>query len=153
MQNSKERQIFFKLMHLNLSDEQTLDNAGIRITANRLLIWRQVRHGFGDAFSLADIESKLPTIDRSTIFRTLTLLTEAHLLHEIDDGTGTQKYCICHHDDTRQCMGHVHLTCRKCHHTYCLTNIQIPQVALPEGFLPEETEYVVKGICARCQRH
>ena len=86
-------------MHLDISDEQVLDNAGIRLTAVRLLIWRKVRHELTDAFSLADLESLLPTVDRSTLFRTLTLLTEKHLLHEIDDGTGSQKYCVCHLDD------------------------------------------------------
>ncbi len=140
-------------MHLEISDEQSLENAGIRVTANRLLIWRKVRHGFSGAFSLASLEEALPTLDRSTIFRTLTLLSEAHLLHDIDDGSGSQKYCVCHHDDTRQCLGHVHLTCRICHRTFCLTNIHIPQVTLPEGFEAEETEYVVKGICAECAKH
>lgn len=138
--------------HDNTTDEQRLQNAGIRVTAVRLLVWRQVRHGFGDAFSLADLEAALPTVDRSTLFRTLNLLSEAHLLHDIDDGSGSQKYCVCHHDDTRQCMGHVHLTCRLCHRTYCLPRVPIPQVPLPEGFVPEETEYVVKGICPHCSR-
>jgi len=133
------------------ADEQILEKAGVRLTANRLLIWREIRHNFGDAFSLADIEAKLPTFDRSTIFRTLTQFTDAHLLHVIDDGTGMQKYCVCEHDDTRHCHGHVHLTCRVCHHTYCLPYVEIPPVPLPEGFAPEETEYVVKGVCAQCQ--
>ena len=137
-------------MHIDISDEQFLDNAGIRVTAVRLLIWRKVRHGFMDAFSLADLEAALPTVDRSTLFRTLTLLRDAHLLHDIDDGSGSQKYCVCHHDDTRQCLGHVHLTCLRCHRTFCLPNIKIPPVMLPEGFIPEEAEYVVKGICAQC---
>jgi Fur family ferric uptake transcriptional regulator len=136
--------------HSDMSDEQVLQQAGIRVTAVRLMIWRQVRHGFADAFSLADLEAALPTVDRSTLFRTLSLLSEAHLLHDIDDGSGSQKYCVCHHDDTRQCMGHVHLTCRLCHRTYCLPNVRIPQVPLPEGFIAEETEYVVKGICPHC---
>ena len=137
-------------MHLPLSDEQTLLNAGIRLTAVRLMVWQQIRHAFTDAFSLADLEAALSTVDRSTLFRTLTLFTESHLLHEIDDGSGAQKYCVCHLDDTRQCQGHVHLTCRICHRTYCLTNVSIPQVALPKGFEPEETEYVVKGLGPRC---
>lgn len=137
-------------MHLDINDEQSLMNAGIRVTANRLLIWRHVRHSFQGAFSLADLEAALPTLDRSTLFRTLTLLSEAHLLHDIDDGSGSQKYCVCHLDDTRHCMGHVHLTCHSCHRTYCLPNVKIPPVALPEGFVPDETEYVVKGICAEC---
>ena len=137
-------------MHLDISDEQVLDNAGIRVTAVRLMVWREIRHGFHDAFSLSDLEAKLPTVDRSTLFRTLTLLADAQLLHDIDDGTGSQKYCVCHLDDTRHCQGHVHLTCRKCHRTFCLTNVHIPPVPLPSGFEVEEAEYVVKGICAEC---
>jgi Fur family ferric uptake transcriptional regulator len=136
----------------DISDEQLLLQAGIRVTAVRLMVWRQVRHGFADAFSLADLEAALPTVDRSTLFRTLTLLSEAHLLHDIDDGSGSQKYCVCHHDDTRQCLGHVHLTCRLCRRTYCLPGVRIPPVPLPEGFITEETEYVVKGICPHCAR-
>ena len=139
-------------MHFDISDEQSLDNAGIRVTANRLLIWRTVRHHFDGAFSLADLEAALPTIDRSTLFRTLTLLSDAHLLHDIDDGSGSQKYCVCHVDDTRHCMGHVHITCQECHHTFRLTNVKIPPVALPEGFMPIDTEYVVKGICFECAK-
>lgn len=137
-------------MHLELSDEQSLMNAGIRVTANRLMIWRTIRHSFGGAFSLADLESRMPTLDRSTIFRTLTLLSEAHLLHDIDDGSGSQKYCVCSVDDTRHCIGHVHLSCRVCHRTFCLPNVRIPRVSLPEGFVPEEAEYVVKGMCNEC---
>ena len=139
------------MLHLEISDEQTLDNAGLRVTAVRLMIWREVRHGFNDAFSLADLEERLPTVDRSTLFLTLALLTEAHLLHEIDDGSGSQKYCVCHLDDTRHCEGHVHLTCRVCHRTFCLSKVRIPPVALPDGFVTEETEYVVKGVCKNCR--
>lgn len=139
-------------MHIDINDEQALVNAGIRVTAVRMLIWRQVRHAFTDAFSLNDLEEALPTVDRSTLFRTLTTLAEAHLLHEIDDGSGSQKYCVCHLDDTRHCQGHVHLTCLGCHRTFCLTNVHIPAVALPDGFKVEEAEYVVKGYCQSCAK-
>ena len=135
-----------------ISDEQTLDNAGVRVTAVRLLVWRQVRHGFSDAFSLADLEAALPTVDRSTLFRTLSTFTEAHLLHEIDDGSGSQKYCVCSTCDTHRCEGHVHLTCTRCHRTFCLTDVRIPAVPLPEGWEAVEAEYVVKGVCPACGR-
>lgn len=136
--------------HIPITDEQALVNAGLRVSAVRLMVWRQIRHAMRDAFSMADLEALLPTVDRSTLFRTVGALTEAHLLHEIDDGSGAQKYCVCHLDDTRHCEGHVHLTCLRCHRTFCLTNVRIPPVPLPEGFQSEETEYVVKGICQQC---
>ena len=128
----------------------SLQKAGIRPTAVRILVWQTIQQAFADAFSLADVESALPTVDRSTLFRTLTLLTEGHLLHEID-GSGYQKYCVCHHSDTRLCAGHVHLSCRLCHHTFCLPNVEIPMVPLPMGFTAETAEYVVKGICSHCR--
>ena len=123
-------------IHHKLSDEQTLEKAGIRITAVRLLIWREIRNSFQGAFSLSDIEDALPTVDKSTIFRTLLLFKESHLLHDIDDGSGSHKYCVC----------------RICHRTFCLPDVRIPQVALPAGFEPEETEYLVKGVCPSCAR-
>ncbi len=135
-----------------INEEGILDHAGLRVTAVRTMILKAIRRDFQNAFSLADLESALPTVDRSTLFRTLTTLTDAHLLHEIDDGTGQQKYCLCHHDDTQHCPGHVHLTCQRCHRTYCLTTVQIPTVPLPEGFTAVEAEYVVKGICAECRK-
>ena len=138
--------------NLQLSDEQVFEKAGIRVTAVRLLIWREIRRSFTGAFSLSDLEDTLPTVDKSTLFRTLTLLSEAHLLHDIDDGSGSHKFCVCHHDDTLHCTGHVHLTCRVCHRTFCLTDIRIPQVELPEGFVPEEAEYIVKGVCPECAK-
>lgn len=44
----------------------------IRPTALRLLILRTMA-GFDRAFSLADLEEELDTVDKSTLFRTLTL--------------------------------------------------------------------------------
>ena len=133
-----------------MTDEETLQNSGIRPTAIRRMIWNIIRHETDGVFSLSDLEEVLPTVDRSTLFRALTVFSDAHLLHNVDDGSGIQKYCVCHHDDTRRCMGHVHLTCRICHRTFCLTNITIPPVPIPEGFITEETEYLVKGICSHC---
>lgn len=136
--------------HLDINDRQALENAGLRVTAVRLMIWRSVRHDTTSPFSLDDVNRMLPTVDRSTIFRALVAFTEAHLLHEIDDGTGTHRYCVCHLDDTRHCQGHVHLTCRRCHRTFCLQRVTIPAVPIPAGFVVDSAEYLVKGLCPDC---
>lgn len=129
--------------------EQALTEAGVRITAVRLLVWHCVNEAFRDTFSLSDLEEHLPTVDRSTLFRTLTTLAAAHLIHEIDDGSGSQKYCLCRCHDVEH-HGHVHLTCTRCHRTFCLKEMKIPSVPIPDGFQVEEMEYVVKGVCRRC---
>ena len=146
---------------MNKIYEDILNNAEIRITANRLLILKTIYEDIHGVFSLLDVESKMPTMDSSSIFRTLTLFAEKQLLHLIDDGSGMQKYCVCHclHDDDdthhgnhHKHQGHVHLTCIKCHETICLEDIPIPLVPIPEGYDILESEYVIKGICPKCQK-
>lgn len=137
--------------------EQELSEAGIRITAVRLLVWRTLREEMTDAFSLSDVQDKLYTVDKSTIFRTLTLFAECDLLHTIDDGSGMQKYCVCHcgdaadHDDSKQHRGHVHISCVKCRKTWCLEEVEIPPVAVPDDFEVMERVYIVKGVCKSCR--
>ena len=84
-----------------------------------------------------------------SIFRALKLFTEHHLLHMIDDGTGQQKYCLCRCENGEH-LNHIHFTCTKCGRTYCLEDYVIPTVEMPKGFVMEDVEYVVKGICAQC---
>lgn len=132
-------------------EEQLLQSVGVRLTAVRLLVWRQIARQTG-TFCLADLEGQLPTVDRSTLFRALTLFADHHLLHVIDDGSGSQKYCVCHCDDRHHHHGHLHFSCVHCQTTYCLHGIFIPEIELPEGFEAGDSEFIIKGICPECKR-
>ncbi|MCD7941165.1 MAG: hypothetical protein LUH50_14535 [Bacteroides intestinalis] len=57
----------------------------IKPTAMRLLILRTMME-MKRAVSVTDLEDKLDTVDKSTIFRTLTLFLSHHLIHGVDDG-------------------------------------------------------------------
>ena len=129
-------------------ETEVLSQHGIRPTAVRILVYRAVCHR-SEAFSLADVEEWLPEMDRSSIFRALRLFAEHDILHQIDDGSGIEKYCVCRCTNSRH-LNHIHFTCLKCGQTYCLEDYQIPVVALPPGFVMEEAEYVIKGVCWQC---
>lgn len=129
--------------------EHELIEHGIRPTAVRILVLRSIMEMDG-AFCLSDIEADIPSLDRSSIFRALRLFTENHLLHEIDDGSGSCKYCLCRCENHDHHLQHVHFTCTKCGKTFCLTEQIIPAITLPDGFIAEEAEYVVKGVCPEC---
>ena len=137
------------LMH---GAEEEIQGHGIRPTAIRLLVWRAVEK-LDRPFCLYDIEAEIPTLDRSSIFRALLLFAEHHMLHEIDDGSGSCKYCICRCEDKEHHIQHVHFSCTRCGKTFCITEQIIPQVSLPEGFLAEEAEYVIKGLCPKCSKN
>lgn len=135
----------------NKNIEQVLLDNEVKPTAMRILVYRtlmQCRH----ATSLKQLEERMVTADRSTIFRTLNLLQKHRLIHTIEDGSGSIKYELNtgHHEsfDDR----HVHFYCEKCQHTYCLHHINIPQVDLPEDFLVYSANYILKGLCPNCKK-
>ncbi|MCD7900496.1 MAG: transcriptional repressor [Bacteroides sp.] len=132
--------------------EERLQARGIKPTAIRLLIFKAMVH-YPQAFSLTDLETILDTVDKSTLFRTITLFHEKLLTHSIDDGSGSMKYSVCS-DHCTCSIGdlHVHFNCTRCHKTYCLESISIPKVKLPEQFLLESVNFVMKGLCAQCNQ-
>ena len=133
--------------------EDILKQAGIRATSNRLLVLRTIYESMHVAFSLHDMRQKMPYMDESSLFRTISLFAENKLLHYIDDGSGMQKYCLQRsNEDHPHKHGHVHITCIKCHKTICLEEYPIPIVPIPEGYELCELEYVIKGICPKCRK-
>ncbi len=128
-----------------------LSSHGVRPTAVRLLIYDALTR-YRDTFSMADVEMSLETVDKSTIFRTLTLFSEQHLLHEIEDGSGSTKYCLCHNGDHCSIeLQHCHFYCEVCRKTYCLDRSHIPPVAAPDGFTVRQIDYLMKGVCENCR--
>jgi len=47
---------------------------------------------------------------------------------------------------------HAHFHCEVCHRTFCLQEIPVPEVALPEGYTATSASYLIKGICPACAR-
>ena len=66
----------------------------IQPTAIRILVLQAMLKA-GRSVSLLDLENMLDTVDKSSIFRTITLFLSHHLIHSIDDGTGSFKYAVC----------------------------------------------------------
>lgn len=133
--------------------EQLMLLHGVKPTATRILVYNALINA-EDALSLNDLETELETVDKSTIFRSLTLFKQQHLVHEIDDGSGSIKYEPCYHseeDDEEDNDQHAHFFCTICQHTYCLKAIQAPKVELPHGFEVRNINYVLKGICPNCK--
>ncbi len=129
-----------------------LEDRGIHPTAMRLLVYRTLAES-RRALSLRELCDMLVTAERSTVFRTLTLLLAHHLAHAIEDGTGVARYEACEgHDDCSPDDQHTHFFCTRCQRTFCFRSIHVPVVTVPDGFTLESVNYLVKGICPDCQR-
>lgn len=131
-------------------EEHILTDSGIRPTAIRLMVLRELIR-YGHAVTLADMEQRLPTLDRSTLFRTLTLFVKHQLLHEADNGSGSKLFCLCECHHKHHHTPHVHFTCTTCHETYCIREIDVSMLPKPEGYEVEEVSLVMKGTCPKCK--
>ena len=132
-----------------------LEQNDIKPTANRILVIRELMTA-STALSLGDLEARLGTVDKSSIFRVLSLLSEHHLIHQINDSTGQTKYALCedgsHSSDPHHNISdeHIHFHCERCKRTFCLPSEHIPDIKLPEGFHIHNAEMVVTGLCPEC---
>lgn len=129
-----------------------LESKGIRPTANRILVMKTLM-GEQTPQSLSNLERKMVSMDKSSIFRTLTLFLEHDVVHAFEDGRGVLCYELCeekgacdHHD------GHIHFYCKSCQRSFCMENIHIPSFELPEGFYPHSISFVIKGECPDCRK-
>lgn len=105
-----------------------------------------------DALTHGDIERKASEkFDRVTIYRTLQTFVEKGIVHAIPTIDNSIRYALCkdcteghHHDD------HVHFICSSCNTTICLDDVVSPSIDLPAGYIIQNVQVVINGICNNC---
>ena len=127
-----------------------LEQHDIKPTANRIIVAKALAEE--KPLTLTELEDRIGSIDKSGIFRALTLFKDCHLVHTFEDSDGV-RYELCHsHDHAVDNDLHVHFHCEKCGKTICFEDLAIPDVQLPEGFLIQSATFVLKGICQKCRK-
>lgn len=132
---------------------EILKSGNLSVTASRKKILTLFLKADG-ALSHGDIEQEADEkMDRITIYRTLQAFVQKGIIHIIPTADNSIRYALCkdecsegHHHDQ-----HVHFVCNKCNTTYCLEQINVPHVKLPTGFIENQTEVIINGLCAKCK--
>ena len=130
--------------------EHLLEHHGVKVTANRLLIARTLQDA-GRPLSMMEVEHALETVDKSIISRTLAAFREGHLVHVLEDAGEGVRYELCHsHHEDHDDDIHAHFYCLSCHRTFCLEDVPVPHVDVPQGFEAESASYLLRGVCPEC---
>lgn len=132
--------------------DEILKKNQLSVTGSRTKILELFQQS-GGALAHADIEEKTnESFDRVTIYRTLQTFVEKGIIHTIPTSDNSVLYALCknacsagHHHDN-----HVHFICDHCGTAYCLENVTIPAVKLPEGFTKNRADVIVSGVCKNC---
>ena len=131
--------------------EIRLEKKGIKATANRITVYRALASAHVPV-TLSMLEEALVTMDKSSIFRVLTLFLEHDVVHAFEDGRGVLHYELCGNEGHCDLSdSHLHFYCESCQKSYCLDDVHLPEISLPQGFTSHSISFVIKGICPHCQ--
>jgi Fur family ferric uptake transcriptional regulator len=131
---------------------EDLHRRGVRMTPQRRAIVAEVMQTRGHISPTAlvrKVQSDMPGVNASTIYRTLTLLEEAGVLAHAHLEGGAEYH-------RAEEAGHVHLTCSRCgvEDDLSLQEAEALQrvIRTHSDFAPDLTHFAISGLCASCQR-
>jgi Fe2+ or Zn2+ uptake regulation protein len=127
-----------------------LRERGQRVTPQRLVIARVLqemqRHATADVV-FSEVGRRMPGVSLPTVYATLELLEELRLIRRVATEGGAVVF------DPRTDEHH-HLVCRRCG---AITDVDaavgaeaLLAAARGAGFAPDDTQVVVRGLCAAC---
>ena len=103
------------------------------------------------ALSENEIREKLVgNYDRTTFYRSFKTLEENKIIHKIVVDNQLVKYAL-DNTITNKTL-HAHFYCNECHSVKCLDSTPVKRYTLLNGYKDMETEVLIKGICATCNK-
>jgi Fur family ferric uptake transcriptional regulator len=131
---------------------EILRESGHKLTPQRLMVVSALRQTEGHltaAQVLEQVQRTYPYVDISTVYRTMSVLKELHLVSETDMGAGELAYEWTSGDP------HHHLICRRCGTVQQLDNAALQRLAtslrVEHGFQADIDHIAIFGVCRACQ--
>jgi Fur family transcriptional regulator, ferric uptake regulator len=133
-------------------DPAELRAKGRRVTKQRRLIWDALsadpeRHLSADDV-VTSVQAQLPSVNPSTVYRTLDLLVAEGLLRRTDLGSGRAFYEVAHDH------AHHHVVCESCgrvaHFHDEVLGDTAHRIAAETGYALGEGEITLYGLCPEC---
>ena len=132
--------------------ENTLKEAGVKITHQRLEIFREVAASgdHPDAETIfRNVRKKLPNVSLDTVYRALWLMVDLGLLTTLGSSRDRTRF-------DANMRSHHHFVCSLCSGTHDFFDAGFDRLSVPEKVLelgvPESVQVRIKGICMRCMR-
>lgn len=135
-----------------------LKEHGLHITTARLLILEI----FLQTPSILDFNELMylcKSVNRITLYRTLHLLYQHHLLLKVPSTSGITKYLYRGFAEPKRRRNtlptperKIHLICQVCGKIMSTTDVNLPPISLPKNFEASFVDLIVNGKCKECSR-
>lgn len=104
----------------------------------------------GQPLSEPEIRERLSGhYDRTTFYRSFRTLESHHILHRISVDQHLVKYAVLATPEAS--VNHAHFWCCQCNAIRCLDSVPLTEPPLPEGYVSNEAEMMIKGLCRNCK--
>lgn len=133
---------------------EVLRAAGLRATHPRVLVLNHLQQAVSP-LSHSDLIEQLEAdgLDRVTVYRNLTDLTEAGLARRADVGDHVWRFEVVRDDRGHPSGEHPHFVCDSCGDVACLPGVSVAfaaQQKVPRAVRRNAVEIQLKGRCDRC---
>lgn len=131
------------------SAKEILKNSPLKATRWRLVLLDMIMKSTSGISYQELSESEDFEGHRVTLYRALRDLEEAGLIEKLRDANGKIKYLLKPKESGSHRL-HPHFSCRICNSMICLTDIELPDILLPAGYIREQVICLVYGLCKSC---
>lgn len=134
------------------SAEKILKAKSLNITEIRLSVISLLLEP-GKALTRKEIEIAIKKFNgpshRATLYRTLKILSEHKIIHQVVVGTSEVKYKLA---GEHLKYDHPHFHCQNCNQFTCLPEMSILQSFVPGGYSIKSSSLMIEGMCALCNK-
>lgn len=132
------------------SFEETCRRAGLRLTHQRLEIYRELAlsadHPSAEALH-GRLRKRIPTLSLDTVYRTLATFNQHGLAQKVETAESQARFEVVHER-------HHHLICRQCHEIIDFRWPSLDSLSLPEELKTwgqiDSRNVVIYGVCGKC---
>lgn len=125
---------------------------GIRRTPFRielLEVFVEMKYGL----SYKDIKERITsTQDKVTIYRALAIFEKKGLIHKVPNTSEVSKYALCPETCSAEehVHNHAHFICSQCNNTYCIDEVELPEIKAIKGYNIKKSNLTLEGDCPDC---
>jgi len=132
--------------------EVLLRDRGLRKTVFRKELL-ELFYKTSSSLTAEEIRNKIDTTnDKVTIYRALDAFEKNGLIHRVPDKNNLTRYALCKSECSshQHTHNHAHFICNNCNETFCINEVEIPEIKISKKFQIKSSKLTLEGNCFNC---
>jgi Fur family ferric uptake transcriptional regulator len=131
-----------------------LKKHGLRKTTFRLQLL-SLFHEVRSSLTADEIRKRIgESTDKVTVYRALDAFEKSGLIHKFPGKGNLTRYALCHTECgvDNHVHNHAHFICNVCTDTFCIDEVEMPEIEAAQGFHIQSSKLILEGECPDCKK-